>query len=102
MRLSDARSELGRNLDGRMSPEQIDLLLTEILAIKKKAQGDFVCKECKKRQIQWVEISDAKSVTDALVKLLDQAWGRPALAEGESEEKIVFERVIYMDDAETP
>lgn len=92
--MADARSEIGKALESKLSPEQIDLLLTEILAIKKQAWGDFKCKECGKQQRQLVEISDASQVTKSLIELANQAWGRPGQAEGESEEKITFIREV--------
>ena len=90
--LADARSEIGSALESKLTPEQIKILLDEILAITKSARG--WCPNCKK-QVR-VEIPDAKSVTGALIDLANQAWGRPDVAAISDDEKIVFERVVYM------
>ena len=92
--MSDARENIGKALESRLTPEQVDLLLNEILAIKKQANGDFVCKKCGQRQYQKVEISDAPAVTKALIELSNQAWGRPDIASGADEEKITFIREV--------
>jgi len=92
--MADARDEIGKALQSHLSAEQIDLLLTEILAVKKQVNGDFVCKKCGQRQLQKVEVSDPAAVTKALIELSNQAWGRPAQAEGAEEEKITFIREV--------
>lgn len=93
--MSDARSEIGKALESRLSPEQIEMLLNEILAIKKQARG--WCSKCKK-QVQ-VEIPDASAVTKALMELANQAWGRPDVAASGDDEKIIFERVVYLGES---
>jgi hypothetical protein len=75
--VSDTRSQIGDALAGKLNPEQIELLLDEVLAIRKNAWGEFSCKACGQRQRQLCEIPDAKAVTGALTDLLNQAWGRP-------------------------
>lgn len=89
-----ARDEIGKALESRLTPEQVDLLLNEILAVKKQANGDFTCKKCGQRQYQKVEISDASAVTKALIELANQAWGRPAQADDVESEKITFIREV--------
>jgi hypothetical protein len=96
--LADVRDSIGKALEGHMSEDQIKLLLEHILAIEKQANGDFVCKKCGQRQLQRVMIPDAPAVTKALIELSNQAWGRPGEAQSADEEKIHFERVIYMGD----
>lgn len=88
--MSDTRSQIGAALTGKLAPEQIETLINEVLEIKKQAWGEFNCKHCGQRQRQTVEITDAKAVTDALVKLLDQAWGKPEV--DRSEEGVVLIR----------
>ena len=75
--VSDTRSQIGDALAGKLTEDQIKLLLDEVLAIKKSAWGEFSCKHCGQRQRQQTEIADAKAVTGALVDLANQAWGRP-------------------------
>jgi len=69
----DARSLLGEQLDAFLTPEQLRLLLDEVLKITKSAWGS--CPSCKKR-VQ-IEIPDAKAVVGAMGDLLTQAKGRP-------------------------
>ena len=92
--MADARDEIGKALESRLSPEQIDLLLNAVLALEKQGRG--WCPGCKKQV--WVSIPDAKAVTGALIDLANQAWGRPDVAPGVDEERIVFERVVYVGD----
>lgn len=98
--MSDTRSEIGKALEGRLSPEQISLLLDEVLAIRKKAWGDFECKNCGQRQRQQTEIADAASVTKALVDLANQAWGRPNEVAKEQGDFIVNRNVYLVDEPE--
>ena len=92
--MADVRGDLGAALEGRLTPEQIKLLLDEVLAIKKQAWAN--CPHCKKKSL--VEIPDAKAVTSCLIDLSNQAWGRPGEAAGLDDEKIVFERVVYLTE----
>ena len=92
--MADARSEIGKALESRLTPEQVQLLLDEVLAIKKKAWADMSCKSCSQKQRVLVEVSDASAVTKALIELANQAWGRPDVAAGGDEEKITFIREV--------
>jgi hypothetical protein len=75
--MSDARSVVGDALNERLSPEQVRILMDEVLAVTKQGRAEFACKHCGKRQIQYAPIPDAAAVTGALTRLADQAWGRP-------------------------
>lgn len=77
--MSDTRSQIGDALAGKLTDDQLETLMDEVLAITKPARG--WCKECN-RQVQ-VEIPDAKGVTHALVELANQAWGKPQDDRGE-------------------
>ena len=79
--MSDARSRTREALNGKLTPEKLDVLVDEVLAVTKKARG--WCPECKKQV--WVEISDPKAVVSALSELLTQAEGRPATSEVDSQ-----------------
>ena len=92
--MTDVRSELGKSLEGKFTEEQLTLLMDEILAIKKQAWADVTCKSCKQKQRVLTEIPDAAAVAGALVKLADQAWGRPDVAAGVDEERITFIREV--------
>ena len=98
--MSDTRSQIGEALAGKLSPEQIEFLLDEVLAIRKNAWGEFSCKGCGQRQRQLVEIPDAKAVTGALVDLANQAWGRPTEDKAEQEGISFTRKVIYGGDAD--
>lgn len=89
------RSQIAGGLAGWATEAQIRELIDNVLAIKKKASAEFACKKCKQRQMQWAEIPDARSVAQALKDLLAEGFGRPQGEE--SGERIVFERVIYME-----
>ena len=92
----DLRADIASALDGWLSPEQLALLLDEILAIKKGARG--WCPNCKKA-VQ-VEIADAKAVVSAMADLANQGFGRPGERSGSDDDRIVFERVVYLGDEE--
>ena len=79
-----------------MTPEQLKKLLDEILEAKKGARG--WCPNCKKA-VQ-VEIADAKAVVGAMSDLANQGFGRPGETQGSDEEKIQFERVVYLGGEE--
>ena len=93
--MSDTRSQIGDALAGKLNPEQITLLLDEVLAIRKNAWAEFSCKACGQRQKQLAEIPDAKAVTGALVDLANQAWGRPQDDKQELEGIQFVRKVVY-------
>ena len=92
--MSDTRSQIGDALAGKLTPEQLEFLMNEVLAITKTATGDFSCKSCGQKQRQQVQIPDAKSVTSALVDLANQAWGRPQDDKGEDQTVTLIRRSI--------
>ena len=94
--VSDARGEIGRALESRLSAEQVAFLLDAVLVLEKQGRG--WCPGCKKQV--WVSIPDAKAVTGALIDLANQAWGRPDVAAQADSERILFERVVYLYDAQ--
>lgn len=91
----DARGRIADALNDRLSPEQVELLVNEILAINKIAWATFKCKDCGKQQRQQVEIPDARAVTSALVDLSNQAWGRPSDVQAE-DLQLVVNRHVYV------
>jgi len=74
--VAEPRESLAKALEGILTPEQLKILIDEVLAITKKAKAEFNCKTCGQRQYQYAEISDALSVARALPELLNQAYGR--------------------------
>ena len=92
--MADARSEIGKALEGKLSPEQLSFLMDEVLAITKRPWADVTCRSCKQKQRVQVDVPDAKAVTGALIDLANQAWGRPDVAAGGDEEKITFIREV--------
>ena len=73
----DLRSEIGKQLEGKFTPEQLKLLIDEILSIRKKTSFDTECKKCGQKQRFYGEVSDAKGVSAALKDLMGEAFGRP-------------------------
>ena len=92
--MADARSEIGKALESKLTPEQVKMLIEEVLAIRKQAWGDVTCKSCQQKQKVKVEIPDASAVTKSLIELANQAWGRPDVAAGADDEKITFIREV--------
>jgi hypothetical protein len=89
--VSDTRSQIGDALAGKLSDEQLSLLLDEVLEIRKQSRG--WCPNCNKAVN--VEIPDAKAVTGALVDLANQAWGRPQDDKQEAEGIVFVRKVVY-------
>jgi hypothetical protein len=94
--VSDTRSQIGDALAGKLTDEQLALLMDEVLAITKSVHGEFVCRNCGQRQKQPVQVPDAKAVTGALVDLANQAWGRP------SEDKVEAEGITFVRQSLPP
>lgn len=90
--MTDARTEIGKALEGKLTKDQLDLLMNEVLAITKSAWAN--CPHCKKKSK--FEIPDAKAVTGAVIDLANQAWGRPDVAQMSDDEKITFIREVRM------
>ncbi len=88
------RELIAEGLAGALTPEQVKTLVDEVLAISKRVRG--WCPECKKQV--WVEIPDAKAVASSLKDLLSEGFGRAPAADGREDERIVFERVVYMEE----
>jgi hypothetical protein len=82
--LTDARTVIGDGLNSKMTPEQVAFLMDEVLAITKRAHGEFNCKKCGQRQKQPCDIPDANAVTIGITRLADQSWGRPQETTAES------------------
>lgn len=94
---TDPRAALATALSTWMTPEQVNTLIEQILALTKRAPYEYTCKHCKRNQRGYVEIPDAKAVTDSLANLANQAFGRPGEASGE-DQTIVFKRLTRLDD----
>lgn len=79
---SDAllRDRIGRKLSERMTDDQIEHLLSEVLAVTKRAWVGVECKSCKTFQRVQVEIPDATAVTKSLLDLANQSFGTPGKA----------------------
>lgn len=90
--MSEPREAIATALSNYLTPEQIQKLIDEILAIDKRSSAEFTCKGCGKRQMQWTTISDAKAVASALADLLAQGFGRPSES-SEKIEPIIFQRL---------
>jgi hypothetical protein len=92
--MSDLRGDIATALEGWLTPEQLSALLDEILAIKKSARG--WCGTCKKHVV--VEISDPKAVVSAMADLANQGFGRPTEASGADDDRIVFKRLVKLEE----
>ena len=99
--MAEPREELGKKLTGYLTPEQIHMLIDEVLAIRKRMSAEFRCKECGKRQMQWTEVPDAKAVAGALADLMNQAFGRPGETT-DSVEPVIFKRLTKLTRDEMP
>ena len=86
----DLRSRTDLILEKYVSDEDLRALVAASLESKKQARG--WCPNCKKA-VQ-VEINDAKAAVSALETLLNQAKGRPDVAQQAEDDRIVFDRVI--------
>ena len=78
-----------------INPEQLDALFEGALAITKRVSTPVTCKHCKKNQMAFVEIPDAKSVVSALSDIVTKIADVPK-EQVQEQDRIVFERVIYM------
>lgn len=76
------RADIATALESWLAPEQLQLLMDEVLAITKSAPADIKCKSCGQAQRHMVQVPDARAVTSAIVELANQAWGRPGQADG--------------------
>lgn len=98
--MTDApREALAQALSSMLSPEQLSILVDEVLAIKKNVRHALSCKHCHRSQIAFVEVPDAKAVALALPDLLNQAYGRV----GESSQHgdpVLFKRLTVLSDDE--
>jgi hypothetical protein len=86
----DARSLIGDALDEFLDPEQVRLLMDEVLKMTKSAWTS--CPHCKKR-VQ-VEVPDAKAVVGALSDLLTQAKGSPTKQQADT--GLVINRQVFV------
>jgi hypothetical protein len=98
--VADVRSDIGKALTGKLTKDQIKYLIDEVLAIKKKANCEFVCKKCSQRQMQWAEVIDTEKVVSALTKLADQAWGRPTEVKEADGVKVNYRVVLSGDNSQ--
>lgn len=87
------RERIGSKLAAFMSDDQIQVLLEEILALKKRAWAEFRCKSCGQQQKQSVEVPDAVNVTKALLDLANQSFGTPGRAADPPRAEVVEEFV---------
>lgn len=90
--MEDLRARLDKALDSLISDDLIKEVITMNLAATKKAWVH--CPHCKKKS--QVDIPDAKASSAAIAELANQAKGRPGESQGSDEEKINFERVVYL------
>lgn len=91
----DARALIASELDWLLTPEEIRLLLKEILKIDKSAKG--WCKTCGGNV--FVTVSDAKAVASAIGDLMTQSKGRPT--EQKVEHSLTVNRRVVLADEET-
>ena len=97
--MSDTRSQIGDALSGKLTPEQLETLVDDVLASTKNAWADINCKHCGRGGRYQVEIKDASAATRGLEILSNQAWGRPQDDKVEAE-GIVFKRTVVYDGVE--
>lgn len=90
----DLRQRTDQILEKYVTDEDLRSLVAASLEAKKQARG--WCPKCKGAVM--VEVNDAKAAVAALETLLNQAKGRPDVAAAADDERIVFERVVYLTD----
>jgi hypothetical protein len=95
--MAEPRDELAAKLSSYLTPEQIEKLVDEVLAITKRASAEFNCKSCGQRQMRWTDIPDAKAVASALGDLMNQAFGRPSET-SDTTEPVIFKRLTRLED----
>lgn len=95
---TDIRAQLGKQLESKFTPEQLSLLINEVLAIKKLAQVEVRCKHCNRAQKVTAEFPDARSVTTALKDLLNQGFGAPVEQRAETEFKLIRNVFLIKDE----
>lgn len=95
-REDDLRQRLDGVLEKLVDDETIRLVVATALEAKKQARG--WCPNCRKAVM--VEIDDSKAAISAITELANQAKGRPDVANHEDQERIVFNRLVKMPDAD--
>jgi hypothetical protein len=95
---SDPRSAIAQALGTFLTPDQVEHLVNEVLAINKRVSAEFICRHCKKAQKHWVDIPDARAVTSGIAELANQAFGRPSES-GRVSEPIIFQRLVCAPDS---
>lgn len=83
--LADPRTAIADALAAYLSPEQVERLVDEILAIHKRVPVKLECDYCGRAKSAYVEVPDAKAVVSALTELLSQGFGRPDVAKMEKD-----------------
>jgi hypothetical protein len=96
--VSDVRSDIAKALEGKLTPEHLDFLMNEVLAITKTPHVEVTCKKCGQRQKVKASIPDAKAVSDSVINLANQAWGRPDVASLKDEDRIIFKRLTKLEE----
>lgn len=97
---ADVRALLDRALGESINDVALREIIAASLEAKKKPWAEITCKHCRKVGKYQVEINDVAAVVKALEVLMNQAKGRPDVAQQGEQDRIVFERVVYMDDVE--
>lgn len=76
--VSDYRDALSGVMDVKLTADQWEKLIDEVMATVKKVVVDFNCKKCGQAQRHPVEIPDAVNVAKGLSILGTDAKGKPA------------------------
>lgn len=97
--MAEPREVLATALGNYLTPDQVKKLIDEILAINKRMSSEFTCKGCSKRQMQWIEVPDAKAVASALGDLLSQGFGRPSES-SEKTDPVIFKRLTNLEEVD--
>lgn len=92
----DLRARIDAALEGIVSDEMLREFVAASFEQKKSARG--WCPNCKKHVI--VEIDDAKATVSAFGELVNQAKGRPDVASQAESDRIVFKRLVKMEEAD--
>jgi len=87
--MTELRDSLGTALTELMTPQQLETLVSEVLAVTKRGRG--WCPSCRRHVM--TDIPDAVAVARALTELSNQAFGRPEVV-SESSGVVSFVREV--------
>lgn len=80
--------------------DQLKKAATETVRIRVQDPCPKFGKGCNCQHIRFIEVPAYETKLKLIQWLADRGVGRAAVAEGESGERIIFERIVYLSDPE--